>query len=68
MNECATTGYSLPLCERCGKRPADTSLTFTYREEEYAVHYYCAPCCDLAWEEGVKAVDERAAKLKSRGL
>ena len=58
----------LPLCERCGEAQANTSLTFTYRGEEYAIHYYCEPCCDLAWEEGVKAVDTKAAALRDKGL
>lgn len=59
---------SLPLCERCHTARSTTSLTFSYRGENYVEHFYCAPCCDLAWDEGVKAVDKRAAKLKTIGL
>lgn len=58
----------LPNCERCGEQPATTKLVFTYRGEEYAEHFYCEPCCDLAWEEGVQAVDAKAATLKEHGL
>lgn len=68
MDECwdgvsAKPQSPLPLCERCGKVRATTSLNFSYRDEEYAVHYYCAPCCDIAWDEGVAYVDAQAAKL-----
>ncbi len=64
MDECyGARAFSLPLCERCEKAPANTSLTFTYRGEEYATHYYCGPCCDIAWDEGVAHVDAKAAAI-----
>lgn len=59
----ANAPKSLPMCERCGVVRANTSLNFSYRDEEYAVHYYCEPCCDLAWEEGKAYVDAKAAAL-----
>jgi len=59
---------SLPLCERCGAVRATASLTFSYRDEPYAEHFYCSPCCDLAWDEGVATVDAKAAALRQAGL
>ncbi len=55
--------FALPLCERCGKATATTALEFSYRDEPYTIHYYCPPCCDIAWEEGVAYVDAKAAAL-----
>lgn len=67
MDECYSA-KPLPLCERCNKVRANTSLTFSYRGEAVTTHYYCELCCDIAWGEGVKVVEERAAKLKAIGL
>jgi len=56
------------MCERCGDVRATTSLTFSYRDEPYSERFYCAPCCDLAWDEGVAYVDAKATALRHAGL
>lgn len=58
----------MPMCERCGKVRATTSLNFSYRGEEYTARYYCAPCCDAMWDLAVEEVNARAAKLKAYGI
>jgi hypothetical protein len=59
---------SLPTCQRCEQAIATTALEFSFRGEPYMIGYYCPPCCDAAWREGIAYVDTKAAALAEAGI